>query len=63
MDQQTAQAIQADFRAWSGGFPPESEQQIYVYVDVAAPGDTDGQEVRDVLRAWMHMEESASLGD
>ena len=54
MDEQTTRAIREDFLTWSGGFPPESDDQIYVYVDAAAPKDSDENEVRKMLRDWMH---------
>ena len=53
MDEQTKQAIRADFLAWSGGDPPDSEHQITVYVDYAAHADWDSNEVRRLLEDWM----------
>jgi len=29
--------LEQDFESWSGGFPPESEHEIVVYVDYANP--------------------------
>jgi hypothetical protein len=46
--------IKRDFEEWSGGFPPESPEQIQVYVDAARPGDTDEDAVRSILRTWMN---------
>jgi len=35
MDERTANEIKRHFWTWSGGFPPESDDQIYVYIDAA----------------------------
>jgi hypothetical protein len=45
-----------DFRNWSGGFPPESEEQITVYLDYAAAADADPEDLRGILREWMEQE-------
>jgi len=36
MNQQEIEQLKSDFRQWSGGFPPESADQITVYLDYAA---------------------------
>jgi hypothetical protein len=46
--------IKPDFEEWSGGFPPESPDQIQVYIDAARPSDTDAEEVRALLTQWMN---------
>jgi hypothetical protein len=46
--------VQKDFEAWSGGFPPESDDQITVYIDYALPKGNDPEEVRAFLRNWMN---------
>jgi hypothetical protein len=53
MTEQRWQEIQADFRAWSGGFPPESKYQVTVYIDYAGPQDIDENELRRALYDWM----------
>jgi len=53
MDKQAAEAIKADFLEWSGGFPPESEEQVFIYVQYAAPSDVDEEELLALLRTWM----------
>ncbi len=54
MDANTANAVKEDFLAWSGGFPPESEQQIFVYMEYAYGADAaDADEARKMLRQWM----------
>jgi hypothetical protein len=62
MDKETAMAIRQDFLVWSGGFPPESDQQIWVYVEAARPVETDHEEVATFLMAWMREEASADRG-
>ena len=52
----TIDQLEQDFLAWSGGFPPDSEQQIYVYLETALPYQADEQEARDALRNWMERE-------
>jgi hypothetical protein len=46
-------SIREDFLTWSGGFPPESNAQIAVFVETAIPADADPDFVRQVLTAWM----------
>jgi hypothetical protein len=59
METQVAEAVREDFLTWSGGFPPESDQQIWVYVEAARPGDTDAVEVTRLLLDWMAEEEQS----
>ena len=61
MDEQTAKEIKRDFWIWSGGFPPDSDDQIYVYIDAAAPVDAGAPdaELWDLLRSWMNEDEPA----
>jgi hypothetical protein len=60
METQTANVIREDFLVWSGGFPPESGQQIWVYVEAARPSDTDAAEVTWLLVDWMEQEEQSN---
>ncbi len=53
MDQKLEQAIRNDFSVWSGGFPPESEQQVWVYVETARAADTDAVTVTRLLLDWI----------
>jgi hypothetical protein len=50
------QELQEDFIQWSGGYPPESDEQITVYIDYAQPADLDSEKVRQFLRKWMEEE-------
>jgi hypothetical protein len=59
-DVQTAKVIREDFLTWSGGFPPESDGQIRVYVEAARPSDVDAEEVARLLLDWMAEEEERS---
>lgn len=49
----TAEEIKADFLEWSGGFEPDTPEQITVYVDYARHTDTDADYVRRVLTTWL----------
>jgi hypothetical protein len=53
MDPKTTEFVKADFLSWSGGFPPESDYQITVYIDYVGPVGTDPDEVREFLTDWM----------
>lgn len=46
--------LKQHFRAWSGGFPPESECQITVYIEYAMQNGFDADDVREALREWMN---------
>ncbi len=48
--------LREDFLDWSGGFPPESEQQIDVYVEHRSPVDMDNAEVTQILTDWLKEE-------
>ena len=56
MDAKTAKAVIEDFETWSGGFPPESSQEIFVYVEYACDRRLDGVAVTCLLRDWMDEE-------
>ncbi len=60
MDDNVAAAVIDDFQSWSGGFPPESEEQIFVCVETARPIDTDSEDVPALLRRWMNQEAASS---
>ena len=54
MDANTTNAVKEDFLAWSGGFPPDSEQEIFVYMEYVHGSDADdANELREMLRDWM----------
>lgn len=46
------QALRKHFQSWSGGFPPDSEHEITVYVDYARLSRFDPDETREALRKW-----------
>jgi hypothetical protein len=62
MDQQLRQAIRKDFLVWSGGFPPQSSQEVWVYVETARPFDTDAGEVTRLLLDWMEKDPQPADG-
>lgn len=45
--------LKEDFMRWSGGFPPDSTQQIFTYVELAASIDLDPNQVWIALLDWM----------
>jgi hypothetical protein len=45
--------LRADFASWSGGFEPESEQQIDEYIEGSLGVDLDADEARMDLMLWM----------
>lgn len=44
--------LEDDFETWSGGFPPESEYQIIVYIDYRNPFSGRDDKVREYLMDW-----------
>jgi hypothetical protein len=59
MDTRTANEVKEDFLTWSGGFPPDLEQQIFVYIEYAYGTKADDvDEVRKMLRDWMQEDQS-----
>jgi len=54
MNPSTTEAVKNDFRGWSGGFPPDSDMEIFVYLEYAFSNViADKDEVREMLREWM----------
>jgi hypothetical protein len=62
MDKARLDAIKDDFLTWSGGFPPDSEQHIFIYLEYAYDANAgDEDEVRKMLRVWMVASDSSPL--
>lgn len=53
MTDEMKQAIISHFLEWSGGFPPDSEEEIFIYVHHAMLTDADERETTWLLRDWM----------
>ncbi|MDZ4780477.1 MAG: hypothetical protein SGJ19_09520 [Planctomycetia bacterium] len=53
MTEQQATDIRNDYLSWSGGWPPDSEESIFVYVETSVPVGHDDREVIALLRQWM----------
>jgi hypothetical protein len=53
VDEKTAEQVKDDFLCWSGGFTPESERDIEIFVKYARDERTDSAEVAELLRKWM----------
>jgi hypothetical protein len=52
MDVEKWLELEEDFRTWSGGFPPESEDQVIVYMDYRNPFQERVDEAREYLMDW-----------
>ncbi len=50
--QSQQESIRQDYELWSGGFPPETEDAIFLYLEYACPKDCPQDEVRAILYAW-----------
>jgi hypothetical protein len=62
------QEVMTHYREWSGGFPPDAEEQIFIYMEYARLTNIDEDETREFLREWAeyaleHPEEDGSPGD
>ena len=53
MENPTTEMIKKHFLNSSGGFPPDSPQEIFAYVETAAPASIDPIGVHEILRDWM----------
>lgn len=47
------ESLKSDFLEWTGGFEPESHEDIARYIDTSMPFDYDKAEALKVLSAWM----------
>ena len=47
------ESLKADFLAWSGGFEPDGDFEIEVYVLYARSSAVNEDECRDALRTWL----------
>lgn len=59
MTPEQIESLKSHFQEWSGGFPPESPDQVTVYVDYARDSDLDPDETREVLLGWMEQDAAA----
>jgi hypothetical protein len=53
MDERIAREIRESFLEWSGGFPPDSKEQVYVYVDAVGQPEVSDADLWIVLQEWM----------
>lgn len=53
MQQTKADRLMDDFLSWSGGFPPDSDQQIFVYIETSCPEHFGADFARTILKDWM----------
>ena len=54
------ESLKADFLQWTGGFEPESDEDIATYTTVSMPYDFDEVEAGQALRHWMRDADSSS---
>lgn len=52
--------LKRNFLVWSGGFPPDSPEQVTVCVDHARHADIDPTATRDALVKWMQQESATA---
>ena len=48
----TIESLKADFLEWTGGFEPESDEQVATYVATSMPFDLDPDEATEALQGW-----------
>jgi len=60
MNDAQRQELIDDFTQWAGGFPPESEHQITVYIDYAMDRRLNANEAREVMTDWMNSDDQVS---
>ncbi|MBS0207889.1 MAG: hypothetical protein JSS27_02945 [Planctomycetes bacterium] len=53
MNAKQIKRLKKHFLSWSGGNPPESDDEITVYVDYGKSKEFDYEETRNVLYEWM----------
>jgi hypothetical protein len=54
-------ALKQDYLEWTGGFSPETEEDIRTYVESSMPFDLDHNEATEALRLWMQAEASVEI--
>ena len=47
------ESLKADFLQWTGGFEPETVEDITTYIDTSMPFDLASDEAAKALREWM----------
>lgn len=58
-EQNTEAQLQADFLDWTGGFEPEDEEQIDMYIRIGMVTDIDPLIAGELLIAWMEETKAA----
>ncbi len=58
MDRETIEKeVRQHFETWSGGFPPETEHEIRVYLDYACSVEAPEEVLLDILYEWAQEED------
>lgn len=53
MDAKILQKLKEHYESWSGGWPPEDDRDVFIYVEYARLSEWDADDVRTELRNWM----------
>jgi len=54
--------LKADFLGWTGGFKPETSDDIATYVAMSMPFNLDAAEATESLRQWGRERRSLQVG-
>lgn len=50
---ESIEKLKQHYLRWTGGFPPDDDEQIFTYIELAMESGPDPEEVRLLLRRWM----------
>lgn len=54
--------LKADYLEWTGGFPPESVEDVEAYIATSMPFDIDPTEATKSLIGWLRESSSLEVG-
>jgi hypothetical protein len=55
-------SLKADFLKWTGGFDPETDEDVAIYINTSMPFDLDVAEATEALRRWKGANQSLQIG-
>jgi hypothetical protein len=61
MTEEQIKLLKEDFLRWTGGFEPDSPEEIYCYIDASLAVGVNPEDARAVLMKWLS-EQDGSLG-
>ncbi|MCI0640791.1 MAG: hypothetical protein L0Y72_10660 [Gemmataceae bacterium] len=50
---ESIEKLKKHYLTWTGGFPPDDDDEIFTYIELAMESGPDPEEVRSILRNWM----------